>query len=409
MIKFDNDESIPLEDFFEAYYLCRKRKRRTVNAMEFELDYEHNLVQLWKDVNSGKYEIGRSICFIVTRPKPREIFAADFRDRIVHHVVMMRLEPLFENVFINDNYNCRKGKGTLYGVKRLQEQVKICSEGYTKNCYIGKFDMKSFFMSIHKPTLFKMLNVFINENYHGKDKRIILFLVKKIVLNCPHYNCFMKSPRSMWKMLDSGKSMFTCGDDFGLPIGNLTSQCFANFYLHEFDMIMVSKFGFYGRYVDDYYIIAKEKEEIKKHIQFMKEYLYDKLRVRLHPNKIYMQSYRKGVKFVGYVIKGNKTYTSNSTISNLYTKIHAYNGNVSVENTERFVQTLNSYLGFMRHSMSRRICNKVFLMINHNWFKYIAYIPPKNKFVMEEKYNQIIEAKRSAKYIKAFCERYYAF
>lgn len=135
-MKFDEESSIPLEDFFTAYYQCRLRKRRTVNALEFEIDYEVNLVKLWRDVNSRKYEIGKSICFVVTKPKPREIFAADFRDRIVHHIVMMRLEPLFEDVFINDNYNCRKDKGTLYGVKRLYEQIKECSENYTKNCYV---------------------------------------------------------------------------------------------------------------------------------------------------------------------------------------------------------------------------------------------------------------------------------
>ena len=116
-MKFDTLASIPLEDFFIAYYQCRKRKRKTINALQFEVNYEENLVKLWREVNSRKYEIGRSICFLVTRPKLREIFAADFRDRIVHHVIMMRLEPLFEEVFIEDNYNCRKGKGTLYGVK----------------------------------------------------------------------------------------------------------------------------------------------------------------------------------------------------------------------------------------------------------------------------------------------------
>ena len=105
-MRFDDETSISLEDFFAAYYQCRLRKRRTINALEFEVNYEENLVKLWKDVNSRKYEIGNSICFIVTKPKIREIFAADFRDRVVHHVVMMRLEPLFEEVFIDDNYNC---------------------------------------------------------------------------------------------------------------------------------------------------------------------------------------------------------------------------------------------------------------------------------------------------------------
>jgi len=98
-------------------------------------------VKLWEEVNSRNYNIGRSICFLVTRPKLREVFAADFRDRIIHHVIMQRLEPLFEEAFIEDNYNCRKGKGTLYGIRRLHQMIKECSNNYTEDCYIGKFDL----------------------------------------------------------------------------------------------------------------------------------------------------------------------------------------------------------------------------------------------------------------------------
>ena len=115
--------SIGLEEVFEAYYDCRKNKRRTANALLFESDYESYCVELWRDINERTYSIGRSIAFIVTKPKPREVFASDFRDRVVHHLVARRLEPLFESVFIEDTYNCRKGKGTLYGVKRLAQKV----------------------------------------------------------------------------------------------------------------------------------------------------------------------------------------------------------------------------------------------------------------------------------------------
>ncbi len=101
-------EYISLEEVFEAYYECRRNKRRTCNALAFESDYEVKLVELWREINTETYEIGKSITFIVTRPVKREVFAADFRDRIVHHLVVHRLEPLFEEVFIDDNYNCRK-------------------------------------------------------------------------------------------------------------------------------------------------------------------------------------------------------------------------------------------------------------------------------------------------------------
>ena len=125
------------------------------------------------------------------------MFAADFRDRVVRHLIMSRLEPLFEREFIRDNYNCRVKKGTLYGINRLHEQVKECSENYTQSCYIAKFDMQGFFMSIHKPTLLRTLTTFIKENYKEDDVDIILDLVVKVVNNCPQKNCIRKSPECM--------------------------------------------------------------------------------------------------------------------------------------------------------------------------------------------------------------------
>ena len=291
--------SIGLEEVFEAYYDCRKNKRRTANALLFESDYESYCVELWRDINERTYSIGRSIAFIVTKPKPREVFASDFRDRVVHHLVARRLEPLFESVFIEDTYNCRKGKGTLYGVKRLAQKVHEISEGYTKDCYIGKFDMQGFFMSIHKPTLNRMLQNFIDERYDGEDKELPKWLTECIVLHCPEKNCIRKSPRKMWDLIEDNKSLFKNGDDYGLAIGNLTSQMFANFYLHGFDRYMSATYEGYGRYVDDFYVIDKDKEKILDGISVASAILKRGLGITLHPRKMYLQHYSKGVKFIG--------------------------------------------------------------------------------------------------------------
>ena len=99
---------IDFETILEAYLDCRKRKRSTVGATEFELDYVHNLVELMNEVNSRQYKIGKSICFVVRYPRYREVFAGEFRDRIIHHYIALRLEPLFEQIFCDRTYNCRK-------------------------------------------------------------------------------------------------------------------------------------------------------------------------------------------------------------------------------------------------------------------------------------------------------------
>lgn len=372
-LKWDEDNEIPIGDFFQAYIDCRKRKRGTVNALKFELNYESELVDLYKKVNSRRYEIGRSITFVVTRPKDREVFAADFRDRIIHHIIMQRLEPLFEKEFIEDSYSCRKGKGTLYGVERLRDKVKALSNNYTEDCWIGKFDLKGFFMSIHKPTLWTMLKEFIDKNYHEKDKDTLLYLVEKVVLHAPQHNCKKKSPERFWKRLPKNKSLFTCDKDRGLPIGNLTSQCFANFYLNLFDWIMTKIFnGYYGRYVDDFYVLAKSKEEIVRRIKFMKEFLKKRLKLTLHPDKIYIQHYTKGVKFTGSVVKMDKIKIGSITLGGLYKTIHKFNVIPrSLEGALEFQCKLNSYLGFMVHGDSYYKRQRMWEKVDPKWHRYL--------------------------------------
>lgn len=370
-----NKYVLSLKDVFANYFKCRKNKRNTINAIKFESDYENNCLELWKEINEYKYEIGKSITFIITRPKIREVFAADFRDRIVHHIVMSRLEPLFEKVFICDNYNCRKNKGTFYGVKRLYNSIKINSKYFKDECYVGKFDIEGFFMSIHKPTLWKKLKEFIKLNYFGKDKKLILWLTKKIVLHNPEKNCIRKSPLEMWDKIAKSKSLFFIGDDYGLPIGNLTSQMFANFYLHEFDIMMSKKFIGYGRYVDDFFVLSKTKEQIFNNIENIRLYLSNNLSLKLHKKKLYVQSYKKGCKFIGSVVKYNRLYVGNYTVGRFFDRINYFNKLVNsydkynINNAEYFVSCINSYLGMIKHYKSFKLRKKLINRIDKKWFE----------------------------------------
>lgn len=369
-------EYIPLEDIFEAYYDCRKKKRKTSNAIKFESDYESELVKLWREINTQSYHIGKSIVFIVTRPVRREVFAADFRDRIVQHLVVRRLEPLFEEYFIQDNYNCRKNKGVLYGVQRLYEHVGQCSHGFKESCYIAKCDVQAFFMSIHKPTLWKMLQAFITENYKGDDLHIILWLTEMIVMHNPERNCIVKSPKWMWKGLPKHKSLFTSSKHYGLAIGNITSQMFANFYMTEFDKWMYERYnGYYGRYVDDFNFEGIDKDAMWHDIPEIRMFLKEKLGLNLHPKKLYIQHYSKGCKFIGSVVKGELLYVSNRTVANFIDTVRKYNGlaetnpDYTKENAEHFVSSLNSYFGLLGHYKSYAIRRKVANMISSKWFE----------------------------------------
>lgn len=381
-------EILPFWEIYEAYIDCRKNKRNTCNALEFELDLEDNLIALWEDILNEDYQIGQSIAFIVNEPRIREIFAADFRDRIVHHLVIRKIEALFEKEFIDDSCNCRKEKGTLYGIKRLSDRINSISlhhPGY-KNIYVAKFDLENFFMKIHRPTLCSMLEEFLNKKYHEKDKELIISLVRMIVLHCPEKNCRLRSPEELWKRLDRQKSLFHSGDQWGLPIGNLTSQVFANFLLNEFDHKYLDN-RMSGRYVDDFYMIG-EKGTILDKISQM-EWDLQRKGIRLHRKKKYIQHISKGTVFLGSVCKMGRTYVSNATVTRALEMIKYYNSQQTNINTMyEFVQKLNSYLGYMKHFNSYSIRYRLMKSINRKWFKYIYLGTSINKACVKNKYKK---------------------
>lgn len=222
-------------DLYTAYYDCRRHKRGTCNALQFELNLEQEVERLYNEIVLGNCNIGRSTAFIVYEPVQREIFAANFRDRVVHHYLINKLEPIFERVFIYDSYSCRKGKGTHFGIKRVSKFIRSCSQNYTKDCYILKVDIQSFFMNIDKAMLNRKLAQLIEKHYQGFDKSLILDLVNNLVRYNPVPNCVIKGSRKDWEGLPDSKSLFRTQGEVGIPIGNLTSQIFANFYLNDFD------------------------------------------------------------------------------------------------------------------------------------------------------------------------------
>lgn len=383
---------IPLEQYFDAYYDCRRHKRNTMNALAFELNYEDNLVKLHDEVQRGEYKIGKSIAFIVTKPKCREVFAADFRDRVIHHLVMRKIEPLFEAYFIEDNYNCRKGKGTLYGIKRLHE--RLLAEGQKNpDTYIGKFDIQGFFMSIHKPTLWAMVSEFLEQRYMEDDKPLVMQLTKQIILHCPEENCIRKSPAYMWDYIGEGKSLFSNGKDYGLPIGNLSSQMFANFYLHSLDVMLDAKF-IYGRYVDDFYVVGRKKE-ILNAIPEMRSTLKS-INCRLHPKKVYVQHWTKGVKFIGGVTKKDRLYVSNRTVDNYRMMVREIEGCDKEGSCDKVAQRVNSYLGYFSHFKTyniRRGIERDF----RGWIRYFYFSDHISKVVLRYRYNPFKVIKKEIK------------
>ena len=367
-------KSIDIRDVFDAYYECRKNKRNKAGALQFEVDLERNLVELWEDINNGTYYPRASSVFIVEKPVIREIFAASFRDRIVHHIVINKLMHLFEKSFILDSYSCRKKKGTHFGIARAERFLKR-----NENGWVLKIDIRGYFMSINKIMLFEKIERFIEEKYQMPDKEILKELCKRIIFNDPTKDCIYKCKKDKWKNLPNDKSLFTAKPNCGLPIGNLTSQVFANYYLNEFDHYIKHTCGIknYGRYVDDCIIASNDKEELKRMVWFIKHFLMSKLKLKLHPDKIYLQPCKKGVKFLGSFIKPSHTVINHRTIQNFKNSLFIHNKIVedhkpNKEEVTKFMCSVNSYLGIMKHYKTFR---KRYMILTNSlslfWLKHV--------------------------------------
>lgn len=413
--KENQDQNIQLDfnkqllyDLFLAYYDARQNKRNTKLALLFERQYESHLFELCENIINRTYEIKPSVCFINYSPVQREIFAAHFSDRIVHHLVYNYISPIFERVFINDSYSCRKGKGTSYGIKRINHFIKACSGNYQKDCYILNLDIKGYFMAINRQLLYEktihILEKFRNRKFKRSDGtymsweqsfdyETVHYLLNKIIFNSPVDNYLLKGSIKNWEGLPPSKSLFHSEADCGLPIGNLTSQLFSNIYLNDFDHWLHYKQGckYYGRYVDDFCVVHNDKEFLKGLIPKIKTYLKENFSLELHPNKIYLQHYSKGVKFLGAVIKPHRIYIANRTKGNFYNAIQKQNKiardhKPSKEEQQAFLSSMNSYLGIMKHYKSYNLRKKMlFKNLSVWWWNYfylsggIAKFNQKNK------------------------------
>ena len=369
-----------LDELFEAYLDCRTNKRNTINALSFELDYEKELMRLCEEINEGTYRPGRSIAFIVNKPVKREIFAADFRDRVVHHLIINKFNPLFEKEFIYDSYACRAGRGTHFGIQRLDRFIRQCSLNYTADCYVLKLDIQGFFMAIDKRILWAKLRAFVVAKYHSADRDSLLSLCHKILTNNPTKNCFIKGSRANWDDLPPDKSLFHSNPFCGLPIGNLTSQIFANVYLSIFDHYVKHdlKMRYYGRFVDDFVLVHQSRDYLASLVPRIGDFLKSKLGLTLHPRKIYLQHYSKGVPFLGVIIRPNHITAGKRTKGNFYNAIIKHNTlasehKPSKEEQAAFLCSMNSYLGIMKHYNTYGLRKRMLIKYLSAWWWNLVY------------------------------------
>ncbi|BBP76472.1 hypothetical protein PHLH7_25760 [Pseudomonas sp. Ost2] len=298
------------------------------------MNLERNLTALHDDLLSGHYRPGRSICFVVTRPKAREVWAADFRDRIVHHLLYNHIGAGIEATFIADTCACIPGRGTLYAATRLEAKVRSATQNWSKPVFYLKLDLANFFVSIDKRVLRQQLAARIEEPWW-------LALADQVLMHDPRTDYETRSPRHLFARVPQHKRLTSQPAHLGLPIGNLSSQFFANVYLDALDQFAkhTLKAKHYIRYVDDFIFLHESPQQLNQWLAQVEAFLPG-LGARLNPSKTILQPVDRGVDFVGHVIKPWRRTTRKRSLAQALKRTAA-------APAEDLRETANSYFGLL--------------------------------------------------------------
>jgi RNA-directed DNA polymerase len=315
------NDIVSLENLFAAWSEFRIGKSSKKDVQRFAQNLIDNIVQFHAELANKSYCHGGYDNFGISDPKPRQIHKAHVRDRILHHAIYRILYPAFDTVFIADSFSCRVNKGTHKAMDRFQDMARKVSKNNTKSCWVLKCDIKKFFASIDHGILMGILEQRIT------DKNIIWLL------------------RNVIDSFSIGK------DGVGLPLGNLTSQLFCNVYMNEFDQFVKHelKAKYYIRYADDFVFLSDDKEWITKLIPKINKFLEDKLKLRMHPGKVYIKSFASGVDFLGWIHFPKYRRLRNTTKKRMMKRI-----NESPTN-----KTLQSYLGILSHGNGHDLAEEI--------------------------------------------------
>jgi hypothetical protein len=362
---------------------CRKNKRNTINQLEFEINLLDNLWSLQNELESKNYKIGKSLCFLTSSPKLREIFASDFKDRIVHHILVKELEPFYENFFIDDVYNNRKNRGTHKAIKKAKKYMNATHKGY----YL-QLDIKGFFYNIDKNILFmKIFNdiqgtvasALLGDGAKAPfPRKEIVWLTNKIIYHDPTRNYIFKGDKSKLSLLPNHKTLFKIPKSKGLPIGNLTSQFFANVYMNDFDNFVKRrlKVKHYIRYVDDFVLFDTSKERLQELYIEIRNYLHFNLKLELRADTK-LKKHSDGLDFLGYIIRENYILTRQRVVKNYKYKKANYlqnyenqKGEMSLEEIKKFLSVQASFVSHIKHSNSFNLIKKVGVLNESNPFDF---------------------------------------
>ncbi|MDO4889138.1 MAG: RNA-directed DNA polymerase [Candidatus Saccharibacteria bacterium] len=345
---------------YESYKMAKRAKLRTDDENKFEMFFMENLIQLRDDIINRRYHPSRGKAFITHNPVIREIFAAPFRDRVVHHLLYAMNGLWWDKHYIYDSYSCRDGKGTLLGVQRIQHFMEKASKAGSKKAYIIKADISGYFMSLNRDRLFKEVLWGLERQFPNKgfEYELCRYLWAEIIFDDPVAGVRMAGSKKEWDPLPNNKSLFHQPPGVGIVIGNLTSQSLSNTYLNQLDRYMKYelKFKYYGRYVDDFVVVVPEEEledAVKKFKHDIPKFLKS-LGLKMHPRKFYVQPIERGLPFLGRVVHRTYLTAGKRTRARYWSAAQQYMNGLKDD------ESIISYLGMTKHLNAEKLNKQIF-------------------------------------------------
>ncbi len=314
------EDIVSLENLFVAWQEFTVGKRNKKDMQAFELHVADNIIQLQTELANGSYKHGSYYQFGISDPKPRVIHKATVRDRVLHHAIYRQLYPFFDKTFIADTYSCRMGKGIHRAMNRFRVFARKVSRNNTKTCWVLKCDIRKFFASIDHAVLIEILAKYI-------PNLGVMLLLEEVI--------------------DS----FSTKPGVGLPLGNLTSQLFCNIYMNQLDQFVKHKLKakYYIRYADDFVLLSQDRQWLEQQIPLIAEFLETKLKLFLHPDKVYVKTLASGIDFLGWVHFPKHRVVRTVTKKRMLRRIREHPTN----------EALQSYLGMLKHGDSLKIRQKI--------------------------------------------------
>jgi len=358
------------EKLWQAHLACRKRKRGTMDALRFESRLLDNLHNLLDELRCGSYHPSSALCFVQRKPKLREIFASAYRDRVVQHLLVGHLEPRFERRFIHDSYACRRGKGTHAALGRLRDFLRRATGSGSRRAWFLKEDIAGFFMNIDRELLLEMILL-------KEGSRQARWLAEVLVRHDCTKDYRFKGNPGILSRIPPHKTLFKVPPGKGLPIGNLTSQFFANVYLDALDQFIKRKLGvtWYIRYCDDFVLLGASPEELMEQRGAVQEFLRHRLQLDLNSRQHRLRPVSDGIDFLGYIARPTHVLVRRRVVNQCRQRLDSFEKRMAVrkggkqeivawqfppQDADALRATLASYLGHFTWADAYRLTMSLF-------------------------------------------------